>query len=108
MAGSKDTPAASQNTQQALDLEKVTDYVEEKELDTEKVQKAMSFVMSTEKQENLEEQKQRAQELAAVKINEEDVELIVNELDVPRPSAELTLREHKGDVIAALRAIIAN
>lgn len=40
-------------------------------------------------------------------IKAEDVDLIVNEMEIGRDKAELTLREHKGDVVAALRHLIS-
>jgi NACalpha-BTF3-like transcription factor len=49
----------------------------------------------------------RQRELAAVSIKEEDIDLIVNELEITRTIAEVTLREHKGDVVAALRHLIS-
>lgn len=44
----------------------------------------------------------RRKELAKVTIKKEDVELIMNELDIPKSQAELTLRENEGDIVKAL------
>ncbi len=54
------------------------------------------------------ESKRKAEqaELANVKIRKEDVELIVQELELPRSKAEKTLRQHHGDVIATLKALV--
>ncbi|XP_066363762.1 uncharacterized protein [Miscanthus floridulus] len=45
-------------------------------------------------------------ELAAVKINPTDVEIIANELELDKKIAERTLREHKGDAVAAVRFLL--
>ncbi|KAF0912324.1 hypothetical protein E2562_014001 [Oryza meyeriana var. granulata] len=48
----------------------------------------------------------REKELAAVKINPADVEIIANELELDKKIAERTLREHKGDAVAAVRFLL--
>ncbi|KAK4405464.1 putative pectinesterase 67 [Sesamum angolense] len=45
-------------------------------------------------------------ELAAVKINAADVDIIANELELDKKVAERTLREHKGDAVAAIRSLL--
>ena len=41
-----------------------------------------------------------------VKINKEDVELIISEMELPRDKADRCLREHGGDVVAALVTLV--
>ncbi|KAG4157388.1 hypothetical protein ERO13_D02G059900v2 [Gossypium hirsutum] len=48
----------------------------------------------------------RERELAAVKINAADVDIIANELELNKKVAERTLREHKGDAVAAIRSLL--
>uniref|UniRef100_A0A7S0X7H6 Nascent polypeptide-associated complex subunit alpha-like UBA domain-containing protein n=1 Tax=Mantoniella antarctica TaxID=81844 RepID=A0A7S0X7H6_9CHLO len=48
----------------------------------------------------------RLRELAKVKIDLEDVALIVAEIEVEKKAAELRLREHGGDVVAALQSYV--
>ncbi|KAK3410715.1 hypothetical protein EUGRSUZ_J02724 [Eucalyptus grandis] len=48
----------------------------------------------------------REKELAAVKINAADVDIIANKLELDRKVAERTLREHKGDAVAAIRSLL--
>ncbi|PNY00980.1 hypothetical protein L195_g024267 [Trifolium pratense] len=48
----------------------------------------------------------REKELAAVKINAADVDIIANELELDKKVAERTLREHKGDAVAAIRHLL--
>lgn len=40
-----------------------------------------------------------------MQIRKEDVDLIANELQISRTVAEQTLREHHGDVVAALEEL---
>lgn len=44
----------------------------------------------------------KEQELQKVQIKKEDVEMIVNEMLISRSQAEQVLREHMGNVVAAL------
>ncbi|KAK6930290.1 Nascent polypeptide-associated complex subunit alpha-like, UBA domain [Dillenia turbinata] len=48
----------------------------------------------------------REKELAAVKINPADVDIIANELELDKKVAERTLRENKGDAVAAVRYLL--
>ncbi|XP_039157697.1 huntingtin-interacting protein K-like [Eucalyptus grandis] len=48
----------------------------------------------------------REKELAAVKINAADVDIIANEPELDRKVAERTLCEHKGDTVAAIRSLL--
>ncbi|GAV67354.1 hypothetical protein CFOL_v3_10860, partial [Cephalotus follicularis] len=48
----------------------------------------------------------REKELAAVKINAADVDIIANELELDKKVAERTSREHKGDAVAAIRYLL--
>ena len=48
----------------------------------------------------------REKELAAVKINYEDIEIIANEVEVDKRSAERRLREHDGNLVNALKSYL--
>ena len=48
----------------------------------------------------------RLKELMAVKISQEDVATIVSEIEVEKKAAEMRLREHGGDVVAALKSYV--
>mmetsp|Transcript_9697 Transcript_9697/g.16835 ORF Transcript_9697/g.16835 Transcript_9697/m.16835 type:complete len:112 (-) Transcript_9697:398-733(-) len=91
---------------QAKDLERVTDYAEEKELDTAKVSKAMSELQKAHQAEQ-EAQAAKERELAAVVISKDDVELLERELEITKLEAERLLREHKGNAVSAIRAFIS-
>lgn len=49
----------------------------------------------------------REKTLSAVKIQASDVEILVREFEVDKKAAELRLREHGGDVRAALASYLA-
>lgn len=85
----------------AADLEKVTDYAEEKEISTQDVANAISAIGDRRNQAALEKQA-REKELLKVSIRKEDVDLIVREMEISRIKAERTLRENHGNVVNAL------
>ncbi|CAF0842697.1 unnamed protein product [Adineta steineri] len=87
------------------ELDRVTDRVDEEEIGSENIGNALSAIND---KRHRDESKRKAEqaELANVKIRKEDVELIVQELELPRSKAEKTLRQHHGDVIATLKALV--
>uniref|UniRef100_A0A0D3AFA3 Nascent polypeptide-associated complex subunit alpha-like UBA domain-containing protein n=1 Tax=Brassica oleracea var. oleracea TaxID=109376 RepID=A0A0D3AFA3_BRAOL len=81
---------------QSKALDKLTDRVEDRQLDSSRVQSA-----------DLNAKRLREKELASVKINAADVELIVNELELEKNVVERTLRENKGDAVAATMELLS-
>lgn len=51
---------------------------------------------------------EKEKQLASIKISKEDVELIINEMEIPKQKAERTLREHNGNIVAALAHLVAS
>merc|ERR1712168_301012 len=91
----------------AADLEKVTDYAEEKEILSTGNELEDAIVAIRNKQAlKTAEKLARERELAKVAISREHVELIMTELELPKEKAERTLREHGGDVVQALTALV--
>ncbi|XP_061620844.1 huntingtin-interacting protein K isoform X1 [Phyllopteryx taeniolatus] len=98
----------------AADLERVTDYAEEKEISSSDLQTAMSVIGDRRSREQKAKQ-EREKELAKVTIKKEDVELIcvrdvhvvtqMSEMEISRFTAERSLREHMGNVVEALVAL---
>ncbi|XP_031559508.1 huntingtin-interacting protein K-like [Actinia tenebrosa] len=86
--------------QTSADLERVTDYAEETEIQAD-IGTALNLVEGRHQKEKA-DQALREKELARVVIKKDDVDLIVDEMEIPRSVAERTLREHKGDVVEAL------
>lgn len=67
---------------------------------------ASAMVLLEESKAEREAEAARLKELAKVKIDQKDVALIVQELEVEKKAAEMRLREHGGDVVAALRSYV--
>jgi NACalpha-BTF3-like transcription factor len=91
--------------QQSKALDSLTDHVEDRQLDSKRVQQAMAYIAATADADR-NAQRLREKELAAVKINPADVDVIASELELDRKVAERTLREHKGDAVAAIRSFL--
>ncbi|PNF26641.1 Huntingtin-interacting protein K [Cryptotermes secundus] len=85
----------------AADLEKVTDYAEEKEIFTADLSGAMTIIGDRRNKEAAEKMA-KERELLKVSIKKEDVDLIMREMEISRSLAERTLREHHGNVVEAL------
>merc|ERR1711874_11206 len=85
----------------AADLEKVTDYVEEKEIAAQDIQDAMRVVSDRQNKE-AKAKHEKEKELSKVKINKDDVDYVVQEMEISRPRAERVSREYKGNVVEAL------
>ncbi|KAF5752129.1 huntingtin-interacting protein K [Tripterygium wilfordii] len=91
--------------QQSKALDKLTDRVEDRQLDSTRVQEAMASIAAS-ADADWNAMRLREKELAAVKINQADVDIISNELELDRKVAERTLREHKGDAVAAIQHLL--
>ncbi|KAL9240610.1 hypothetical protein vseg_014808 [Gypsophila vaccaria] len=91
--------------QQSKAFDKLTDRVEDRQLDSSRVQTAMASI-AADAEADANAQRLREKELAAVKINAGDVDIIANELELDKKVAERTLREHKGDAVAAIRSLL--
>ena len=94
----------------AADLEKVTDFAEEKEILSGSTTAAADLESAianirTRQLAAAQEKAARERELAKVAIKKEDVDLIAEEMELPKSKAERTLREHKGNVTDALIAL---
>ncbi|KAF4358903.1 hypothetical protein CsatB_025752 [Cannabis sativa] len=91
--------------QQSKAFDKLTDRVEDRQLDSTRVQEAMASIAAS-ADADWNAMKMREKELAAVKINAADVDIIASELEMDKKVAERTLREHKGDAVAAIRHLL--
>ena len=98
--------AASGNKRDGADVSKVTDFVEQKELDSAKASQAIASITSSVKVDR-EAELARERELAAVSIEQADVDLIASEMELNKEVAERKLREHKGDVVQTLNTLVA-
>ena len=73
--------------------------------DTSKIQHAMA-ALAAQQRASQESQRQRDRELAAVKVAQEDIELLVAEFELDKKAAERKLRENKGDAKATIEALL--
>ncbi|KAH0511107.1 Huntingtin-interacting protein K [Microtus ochrogaster] len=90
----------------AADLERVTDYAEEKEIQSSNLETAMSVIGDRRSREQKAKQERGGEkELAKVTIKKEDLELIMTEMEISRAAAERSLREHMGNVVETLIAL---
>eukprot|EP01113_Clastostelium_recurvatum_P020657 TRINITY_DN2444_c0_g1_i1.p1 TRINITY_DN2444_c0_g1~~TRINITY_DN2444_c0_g1_i1.p1 ORF type:complete len:118 (+),score=26.31 TRINITY_DN2444_c0_g1_i1:407-760(+) len=97
------------SAKEGKDLDKVTggdDDQEGKQVDVSKLSKAMEQMQVVSSSE-AEAKAARQRALAAVKVKPEDVEAIVREFEITSEQADLALRENDGNLVTALRALIA-
>ena len=88
------------------DVSKVTDYVEQKELDVTKASAALAALGALDEVDR-EAEARREKELAAVSINQADVDLIASEMELDKEVAERKLREHGGDAVKTLVTLVS-
>merc|ERR1712028_190921 len=89
------------------DVSKVTDYVEQEEMDHAKASKAIAALTDSMDTVDQEAEAKREKELAAVKINQEDVDSIAQEMELDKDVAERKLREHNGDAVQTLMTLVS-
>ncbi|KAK9845705.1 hypothetical protein WJX81_000106 [Elliptochloris bilobata] len=94
-----------EEAEQSKALDTLTDHVEERELDHAKAEKAMANLNAAQ-QAKREAQLSRDKELSAVKLRKEDIELIMKEYEIEKKLAERRLREHSGNLRAALESFL--
>lgn len=99
-------PDEKKHNSGAADLEKVTDYAEEKEIlgTSTELTDAIANIR-TKQAAATAERLAHEKELSKVSIKSEDVDLIVEELEVPKAKAERTLREFQGNVVEAMASL---
>ncbi|XP_026293973.1 huntingtin-interacting protein K [Frankliniella occidentalis] len=89
----------------ASDLEKVTDFMEEKEIKHSEFLEGALSIIGAQRERDLAAKREREVELSKVSIKKDDVELIVREMEISRSLAERKLREHRGNVVEALQSL---
>lgn len=87
-------------------LEKLTDVVEEKQMDENKMKEAF-LALTKQEEADKEAERRRDRALAAIKVRKEDVELVAREMELSPQQADRSLREAGGDVAACLQALVA-
>ncbi|CAH8677152.1 unnamed protein product [Schistosoma rodhaini] len=84
----------------AADLERVTDYFEEKELSV-----GLDAVKAVSDTAGDADKAQKQKLMLKIKVKNEDVSLICQELEVSKLTAERYLKEHQGNVFETLVAL---
>eukprot|EP01135_Chromosphaera_perkinsii_P007597 Nk52_evm53s914 gene=Nk52_evmTU53s914 len=87
------------------DLEKVTDYAEEKEVDAKNMDQAMKMLLEEQNKER-EREAELLKKLNSIKVNQADVSLIAEEFEISSDIAERRLKENDGDVAKTLRSLL--
>ncbi|CAH8644471.1 unnamed protein product [Schistosoma guineensis] len=87
----------------AADLERVTDYFEEKELSVGL--DAVKAVSDTAGDAVAADKAQKQKQMLKIKVKNEDVSLICQELEISKLMAERYLKEHQGNVFETLVAL---
>mmetsp|Transcript_15156 Transcript_15156/g.22321 ORF Transcript_15156/g.22321 Transcript_15156/m.22321 type:complete len:99 (+) Transcript_15156:34-330(+) len=88
--------------EQNSNLEKVTDYVEEKQLDSEKMNEAISLLGQSSSEDDM----AAGENNFTGALSDEDIDLIVNELEVTRDAAIIALRKNGGQPVQAIRSLL--
>lgn len=94
-----------ESAEQAKALDKMTDLVPEKQLDENRVKKAMVSLAASQRADK-EAKLKREKELAAVKVNKDDIDIVALEFEVDKKVAEKKLRECNGVLLDTLRAFL--
>ncbi|XP_050084203.1 huntingtin-interacting protein K [Anopheles aquasalis] len=104
-ANDKKQKKSSKHDSGAADLERVTDYAEEKEITSHNLCSNAANLFEAKRNKENAEKLAKERELQKVQVKKEDIELIIREIETTRSKAEQTLREHRGDLVAALEAL---
>jgi len=92
---------------QAAAMKNVTSAGPERTIDANTAKAAITKLTMVDKVKRAPTVADKIKALSDVQIKQEDLETIVKELDIRRDIAELTLREHKGNAVEAMRALLS-
>ncbi|PRP86225.1 huntingtin-interacting protein K-like [Planoprotostelium fungivorum] len=97
---------ASQKEQaQAMSSMSAGSNQEQSTFDAAKAERNVKALLAAQKQDQ-KAKLQREKELAAITVKKEDTQLLVDQLNLTTAEADRTLREHQGDVRAALKTLV--
>jgi NACalpha-BTF3-like transcription factor len=108
MLAEEPLPKSGQEQKQHSDLKGLTQAssAQEKELDVSKAQKAIINLGVNTRDTNKSTIAEQLKALSSVKIKNEDVEFLQNELELSREQAELLLRQNDGVLLNAIRSFL--
>jgi NACalpha-BTF3-like transcription factor len=98
--------ATKEQQKSTADLDRVTDHVEERDIDSAALKDSMQAMLGSAAVAKKTDKAARDRELAKVKIQQADVDVIVEELELDQKTAERALREASGDLVQALCALV--
>ncbi len=81
------------------------DVTTEKDLDVDTMKHMLATLKGQEEADKLVAQK-RDKELAAIKVNKEDVTFVATEMNIPQAFAQRRLQEANGDMYSCLKSLI--
>jgi NACalpha-BTF3-like transcription factor len=102
----KSAKATKEQQKSTADLDRVTDHVEERDIDSAALNDSMQAMLGSAAVAKKTGKAARDRELAKVKIHQADVDVIVEELELDQKTAERALREASGDLVQALCALV--
>ncbi|KAG0225842.1 hypothetical protein BGW42_004068 [Actinomortierella wolfii] len=79
--------------------------IEREGVDAAKLEKAMAFITEVNKKQKT-EKAAKQQDVAKVSLAKEDVETLMAEMEMNKPTAEKHLKEHGGNLVKALEALV--
>jgi NACalpha-BTF3-like transcription factor len=100
------TKATKEQQKSTADLDRVTDHVEERDIDSAALKDSMQAMLGSTAVAKKTGKGARERELAKVKIQQADVDVIVDELELDQKTAERALREASGDLVQALCTLV--
>lgn len=98
--------AVTEHDKSTADLDRVTDHVEERDIDSAALKDSMQAVLENTGPVKKNAKAKRDRELAKVKIQQADVDHIMEELELDSKTAERALREAGGNFLQALCALV--
>lgn len=97
---------AKEHEKSTADLDRVTDHVEERDIDSQALTDSMHAMLGSTAAKKKGPVASRDRELAKVKIQQSDIDRIVDELELDPKSAERALREAQGNLVDALSELV--
>lgn len=97
---------AKDHQKAAAALDAITDHVDEQDFDSSALKHSMQAMLGSSPTVAKSESATRDRELAKVKIQQADIDRIVEELEIDTGVAERVLREAEGDLVRALLALV--
>mmetsp|Transcript_30229 Transcript_30229/g.97590 ORF Transcript_30229/g.97590 Transcript_30229/m.97590 type:complete len:133 (+) Transcript_30229:63-461(+) len=104
----EETAGSTEKQREGGDVSRLTDYVEQREIDSDRATQAVASLMGgAQTAAEHEAEAAREKDLAAVVVDAADVALIAQEMELELAVAERKLREANGDVVECLNILVS-